>query len=322
MKTIEDVIVLHDPGISSYNIGDEIISDSIKYEMRDLFDKNTTLGVSTHLPLSWRYLRTIRDTMYQFVCGSNLLKSSFMGIKRQWDIRFIDKLYVKDCILIGVGSWQYGNKFNLYTRFLYKSLLSKSHMHSVRDEYTKQQLNEIGMVNVINTACPTMWRFNADFCCGIQTQKSEKVVFTLTDYNPDEKRDSQMIECLLRSYNEVYFFPQGGGDNKYLEKLGYFDKVKHLRPNLKSYDEFLSNNNVEHVGTRLHGGIRALQHKRRALIIAVDNRALELNANFNIPIVKREEIEKLKDVIDNPMEVKIQIPEKEIKRWKEQFFEK
>lgn len=317
---MKNLIILHDPGISSFNIGDEIISDSIRYEISNITKMHTVLSVSTHLPLAYRYMRLAKNPLYQFVCGSNLLKSSFLGIKRQWDVTLRNSLYVKDCIFIGVGAWQYNNKMNFYTKFLLKRVLSSSYIHSVRDEYTKKVMNDIGFDNVINTGCASMWRFTPDFCKQIPQTKHNNVVFTLTDYDQNIEKDFKLIEILLEEYSNVYFFPQGVGDIEYIQKLGWKDKVKILEPSLKCYDEFLEKNeDIDYVGTRLHGGIRALQFKRRSLIISIDNRAREKAKNFNLPIIERNEIEKLCSILNNTIEYKINIPLDAINKWKEQF---
>lgn len=55
---------------------------------------------------------------------------------------------------------------------------------------------------------------------------------------------------------------------------------------------------MDFVGTRLHGGIRAMQHKQRAIIIEIDNRAKEISSRF---------------------ENDIQIPFDKVNQWKDQF---
>lgn len=316
----KDLIIMHDPGISSFNIGDEIISDSIKYELSDLLEKHSVLSVSTHLPLAYRYMRLAKKPIYQFVCGSNLLKSSFMGIKRQWDIKLRNAFYINDCIFVGVGAWQYNNKMNHYSKILLKQILSSSYYHSVRDNYTKSILNKLGFQNVINTGCATMWRFTPDFCKLIPNNKSQNVVCTLTDYNKDPERDQYLLEQLLSEYSTVYFFPQGKNDIEYIKQLNYFDKVVTIAPSLYAYDKLLSDiDDIEFVGTRLHGGIRALQHKKRALIISIDNRAREISKDHKLPILERDNIDNLVTLINSEINYDIHIPIKEINMWKDQF---
>ena len=226
---------------------------------------------------------------------------------------------VKPTILMGVGWHQYSKRTNLYTKMLYKKILSKEYMHSVRDEYTKNKLEEIGIKNVINTGCPTLWGLTREVCQEIPKTKSKSVVFTLTDYNQNLKKDKEMIKILRNNYDEIFFWLQGIGDYEYLKELNELDNIKIISPNIGDYDKILRNNEIDFVGTRLHGGIRALQNKRRTIIVSVDNRANELNKNYNIPIVQREKIDTLEQKINGLWETNINLPIERIEEWKSQF---
>ena len=312
-------IILFSPELSSMNLGDAIIATSAKENLDFMLDDAFAVEVSTHLPISWFYMRHLKNFEYRFVLGSNLLKSTFFGLKRQWDITLRKSGLVKPCILVGAGWWQYGNKPNLYTKYLLKKVLSKEHIHSVRDEYTEKMLRSIGINNVINTSCPTMWKLTKEHCAQIPVSKSENAIFTITDYNKDYERDRILIECLLKNYNKVYFWPQGTGDAEYINQLNVdMERIIFVNTNLKSYDEILEKD-VDYIGTRLHGGIRALQKKKRTLIISIDNRAKEKSKNFNIPILDRQDIKKLDEIINSNINTNINIPEENIRKWKEQF---
>jgi polysaccharide pyruvyl transferase WcaK-like protein len=84
----------------------------------------------------------------------------------------------------------------------------------------------------------------------------------------------------------------------------------------------LDNHDIDYVGTRLHAGIRALQKKRRAIIIAIDNRAIEKQKDFNLTIINRDKIDYLKDKILSSFNTDIRIPVSNIDLWKKQFVEK
>lgn len=312
-------IVLYNPAISSLNIGDEIIEDACKKNLNELFDDSMYIEISTHLPVSNLYMSIIKNVNNSFVLGSNLLMPKMNGLFRQWDIKFWNANLIKPVILMGVGWHQYSKKTNLYTRLLYKKIFSKQYMHSVRDEYTKEKLNEIGITNVINTGCPTLWSLTKEFCKKIPKKKADKVVFTLTDYNKDIDKDKKLIEILRKNYKEIYFWVQGADDYEYLQELNELNDIKIIAPNLKSYDKVLKKENIDFIGTRLHGGIRALQNKRRTIIISVDNRATELNKNYNIPIIQRDDISNLSDIINSEIVTDINIPEENIEKWKSQF---
>jgi len=313
-------VVLYSAGLASYNVGDKIISESAKDELSYILNNSFVTEIPTHTPHTYYYMRPLIKNDLKFVLGSNLLKSTFFGFKRQWDITIFKSWITGPCILVGAGWWQYGNKPNLYTKLLLKLVLSKNYIHSVRDEYTKDILNSIGIHNVINTSCPTMWKLNKKHCEDIATKKAERVVFTLTDYNMDVDLDCDFIKKLLDNYSKVYFWPQGINDFNYINQFkGLIERIEIISPSLNAFDEILSKGNVDYIGTRLHGGIRALQFKVRTMIISIDNRAEEKNKNFNLPIVKRTELDNLDKFIFGDFKTEIKIPEDKINEWKCQF---
>lgn len=313
-------IILYDPAVSSLNMGDHIISDAVKKQIEYILKKSFIVDISTHLPVS-NYLKRLNDATFKFVCGSNLLKGRMDSRFRQWDINLYNAKKVGPVILVGVGWWQYRNNANLYTKLLYKNVLSTEYIHSVRDSYTENQLKSIGINNVVNTSCPTMWNLTESHCKIIPLSKAENVVSTITDYNRDEIKDKMMIEILLNNYNNVYLWMQGYNDYNYFLDLNINNnRIKIVPPRLEEYDK-LFQNDIDYVGTRLHAGIRALQNNKRTIIIAIDNRAIEKQKDFNIQCITRENMALLSELINSEFSTKINIPVENIKKWKEQFIE-
>lgn len=154
----------------------------------------------------------------------------------------------------------------------------------------------------------------------IPTSKSETVVATLTDYNKDSKNDLALIELLSNSYTKVYIWPQGSGDIDYINQLGLSKLAEVLPPKLEAYNAIIEKEeSIDFVGTRLHAGVRALQNKRRAIILGIDNRAFEKAKDFNITVCPRDDLAKLKQLIDSSFATQINLPSENIARWKNQF---
>ena len=244
-----------------------------------------------------------------------------MSKKKYYDTELIkkniDSIHI---ILLGVGWQDYQDKPTAYTKRLLKGILDPKYIHSVRDSYTEAKLKEIGITNVVNTACPTMWGLTDDLCSQIPAGKADRVITTITDYRQDEVNDKRLLDTLLASYSEVYIWLQSFEDISYLKSLGYMDKLKTVAPTLAAYDAFLDNNDVDYVGTRLHGGIRALNHKKRSLIIGIDNRAIEISKDTGLPMIRKESIgDELGDWIMSEHEIRIALPEENIRTWKNQF---
>lgn len=313
-------IGLLDPSLGSLNIGDEIISDCVNEQLSEIFPDLFIVKGFTQQKNTLSTSINFSNADLIFVGGSNLISKNVVKYN-QWVISLYDYLTMKrKIIFMGVGNWKYQPRTNTFTKGFYKRLMNQDYIHSVRDDYTRKLFNEIGINNVITTSCPTMWKLTKEFCKNIPVVKSDNVVFTITDYGILHDY-SKLINILLGCYSKVYFFPQGSRDISIFRSLGFKGKelIRIIPPNLREYDKFLMNEKVDYVGTRLHGGIRALQKGRRSLIIGIDNRAVEKNKDFNLPMIEIDKLELLKDKIFSNWETSIIIPEEEIKIWKNQF---
>jgi hypothetical protein len=321
------MITVYDTATGSLNIGDHIIMEAAKKELDSMFMEEMFDYFATHKVLTKEELNRAWLNPLAFVCGTNLLRGSwrFKAEKNQWSISFLDGFKMQPAILLGVGWNNYRKKTKLRAKIFYRNSLRKDILHSVRDNYTKDKLASCGIHNVINTGCPTLWNLDNNHLSTIPKAKSGAVVFTLTDYRKDISLDKKIINILKSQYEHVYFWPQGSKDTSYLiEDIGSDNDVETsdiliLEESLAAFDTLLQNKEVDYVGTRLHAGIRALQKSKRSIIIGVDNRAIEMRKDFNLPVVEREQIEELNMWIHNDWQPSLNIPWKEIERWKSQF---
>ncbi|MEH7225243.1 polysaccharide pyruvyl transferase family protein, partial [Bacillus sp. JJ1566] len=266
-------ITLLDTSICTENNGDKIIMDSINREINNIHGDFFQVNLPTHDKIGINSYKHIMSSDLVYACGTNMLSSN-MWYYNQWKINMVDSFFLKDVILLGVGWWQYQRKPDLYTKILLKRVLNSNIIHSVRDSYTENMLKSIGINNVTNTSCPTMWNLTPEHCENIPTVKSSNVLLTLTNYNKDPKNDKKLIDILQRNYKNIYFWIQAHEDKEYIESLVNTEGIRYVGPSLKALDSLLQNNSMalDFVGTRLHAGIRALQNKRRTIIIGIDNR--------------------------------------------------
>jgi hypothetical protein len=311
-------IALFDPSIASANLGDQIIQDAVHRELTDLLPLEQIITVPTQEVISRISIRRAMQASHRLVGGTNLL-SARMRQYKQWQINLLQSFSLHDVTLMGVGWWQYQGKPDFYTKAILRNVLSRQRLHSVRDEYTRKKLASIGIENVLNTGCPTMWRLTPDHCKRIPASKADAVVLTLTDYHPDPINDTRLIDSLKKHYATVYFWPQGSGDVNYFNSLRRND-LKVLRPSLAAYDELLRDaKSLDFVGTRLHGGVRAMQHLRRSLVVSVDNRAKEISADTGLPIAARDACDAIEEWIQQPKECSIIMDWAAISNWKFQL---
>nr|BCB22808.1 polysaccharide pyruvyl transferase family protein [Erysipelothrix tonsillarum] len=322
--------IIFDPSYGTLNMGDLIIVESALEELNPIICNDFNVRVSSHVPLYHFYQNFTRNIYKEplktakrkFILGSNLLfKDFFLTRKRPWNIHFLTSKSITDVILVGVGSNGNNKRSSWYTKQLYKKILNKELSHSVRDHNTYDYVTNVLGLKAINTGCPTMWNLTKNHCLTIPTEKSNNAIFTLTDYARDKDRDIYMINTLLSLYKKVYFWPQGSEDANYLNELNVdHTKINIISSNIIDYKNILCQGDLDYVGSRLHGGIYALKNKIRTIIIAVDDRALNKKIDYNLPVIKREDIEEnLVELITNSRETDIRIDEEAINEWKAQF---
>lgn len=319
-KTDEDIVVFN-TAIGTDNLGDCIIMKYCYEYLKSTFPEKNFREISTHIVPNGEETGVVKRKKYKFVCGTNLLTSH---IEEWWNWRLPEgyrgKQDFRNVILVGAGWGVYQDKCSMYSQMIYKTMLNPCVIHSVRDEYTENKLKEIGIKNVINTGCPTMWRLTPEFCKRIPIEKAENVVTTITDYRRDIKNDNLMLEILSRNYRKVYLWIQGKKDQEYLETLTCPENLVIISRDLDAYEKILKQGNIDFVGTRLHAGIFALNHGVRSLIIAVDNRAIEIAKDTNLPIIHREKVEEeLQNTILSKNPTNIIINEANIEKFKSQF---
>lgn len=318
-------ILLLDTSVGSQNKGDDIIMECVRQELSPILKNNFEYTLPTHVsPFHWYQvwrnsfrLQSYSNCRLKFVGGTNILAKNMLTHYPQWNINLFNCKPLSGSILVGVGAGA-GEHKDWYTRRLYRKVLNHNFYHSCRDERTKQYVENILGLKAINTGCVTMWMLTPDFCRSIPTTKSDKVVFTLTNGKYDE-RDQILIDTLKRSYKDVYFWPQGISDYDYLHAYNNIDGITILPASKQAYDRFLTDFDTDYVGTRLHGGIYAMRHKRRSIIIIIDERAREINRSNNLVCLEKNDITQLEGIINSEIETKIRMDYAKINSWKEQF---
>lgn len=307
-------------GSTSPNIGDQIISRAVNRELRGMFGETTEiLGLPSHAFPTSSSLKKMEDVDYVFVGGSNLLYFRLWW-RASWRIGLQGVLHYRNLVLLGVGWGAYAIKPSAYGRWICRRILSQTHEHSVRDEYTRRKATDgLEIPRVLNTACPTMWRLSPDLVGSIRTTKGKECIFSLTDYAQDPASDGQMLRTLKASYaGRLLFWPQGDGDIEYCRSLGYDGKV--LDRSLKSFESILRGGvDFDYVGTRLHAGVFCLEHRVRTLIVSIDNRAAEIGRDTGLPLVQRGDTGALEAWLRGSVDCKVVLPAEAIERWKAQF---
>lgn len=320
-------IVMFDTSYATQNMGDFIINEAINNQMKELLDNSFVVRYSTHTPIQKAYQNLRKNPIneflgnadYKFLCGTNIFKENLIHIWNDFNIDLFDTKCYRNSIALGCGITKQKGGLNWYSKKIYKKILNPNIVHSVRDEATKEFLNKLGF-SAINTGCPTFWGLNEKHCSKIPLEKSENVVFTLTDYEKNPDYDKKLISILKNNYKNIYFWVQGSNDYEYLKELDDGSSIGIIGPSLKQYKELLKKGNVDYVGTRLHAGVYAMQNFVRSIILIIDNRARDIKENYNINSIERDEIDtKLEKMINSSFKTEININEEAINEWKKQF---
>lgn len=302
-----------DPSIASRNLGDEIIAQSARRELSDLFADEEMVSLPTHRIWSRKELKSARQCDFFLFAGSNVFAHKF-PLNFQWILGLKSFIVLRGRVsFFGVGLWQDGT-FTRLSSLLWRQILSEN-THSVRDNLSREHLEKLGKRSLF-TSCPTTWRLPEiiEF-----SQTNQKCIVTLTDYNQDSHRDKAWLAQASSFYQELVLWPQGRGDEAYLESLGL--KMKSLHGNLEAFESALETGGYDYFGTRLHGGVFALQRGVRSVIVEVDNRAREMGKDLGLPVYKAHESERISKALKSP-HVSIRLPSSEIEQWKQELLER
>ena len=319
-------IMLLDTSIGTSNMGDYIIMECVRKELAPILKGNFVYDIPTHLPVfnSFAVFRNslavqqYANCVLKFAGGSNLLVKDLRTHYPQWNINPWNSRPLKGIITVGVGAGA-GDYTNSYTTRLYQKVLNHKYFHSVRDQRSKEYVESLGL-KAINTGCVTMWMLTPEFCEKIPSKKASKVVFTITAGKNEQ--DQNIVDILNKNYEKVYFWVQGDRDLAAFKTLKRTEDIEIVPPSLHAYDALLSEDDLDYVGTRLHGGVYAMRHGKRAIIIAIDERAREINKCNNLNCIELDKVpDELDPMLRSEFSTQINMPFDEIKRWKTQFME-
>jgi len=313
-------VSVFDITVCDWNIGNRIIMEAVYRELYELFPSETLISLPYCEPFSPMTLDYIQKSKHLFFGGGNVLASDVADLSLFWGIRKENLPQVNKTVLMGVGWWKYQHKPSREVSAMLQSSLHRHDQHSVRDTYTKDMLAVAGIANVLVTGCPSMWSLSPEFCRAIPEEKAGEVLCTFSaDYAQDMTRDKKILQALARQYKMIYVWPQGPRDGAYVRQLGVPCHV--LPANISALDRFLAEAGaVDYVGTRLHAGVKALQHGKRSLIVAIDNRAREQRRDFNFPVILDSELDELDDWIKARRPCEIRLPYEAINQWKSQYY--
>jgi hypothetical protein len=287
------------------NVGDFLIFSKAK-ELITHFLKPSDTIIHTRTDELGNNLSEINKTDALFICGGPGYRTAFYPHVYPF-LKYLNEITIP-IIPYGLG-WQ-GLPRYLPKRFKF-SLISEKYIRrlhqmipvsTTRDEITKGILNRIGVTNVINTGCPTLFEF--DKIASRQAfRKPAGVESIVVSMAQDSHLHRQNID-LLRAMNQLFpdaqkyaLFHRGvGADDKttkeegeILEKLvsksrevGY--EVIDLAYNadlLQVYE-----NADLHIGYRVHGHAFSVSHRIPTFLLWEDGRGQGMSENLGLKGVR------------------------------------
>ena len=124
-------ILLLDTSIGTSNLGDYIIMECVRKELKFILETNFVYDIPTHLS-AFNTFSVFRNSLtvqnytnadLKFAGGSNLLVNDLKTHYPQWNIHPFNSKPLRGVILVGVGAGA-GDYTNKYTMNLYKKILN------------------------------------------------------------------------------------------------------------------------------------------------------------------------------------------------------
>ena len=171
-------ISILDPSIISYNLGNEIISESVYKFINNYFSNTFTVKLQFTERLRQISKKHLQSSDLTILAGTNSLSSKMLFLE-QFPINIFDLFSMQNILLCGVGWFQYEDKPNFIDKKIINHLLNNKFHHSVRDSYTFHMLSDSGIKNIINTSCPSVWDLKQEHLANIPSKKADNVIFTL-----------------------------------------------------------------------------------------------------------------------------------------------
>jgi hypothetical protein len=292
-RKIKKVILLN-PALGSTNLGDYVIEKGIK-SVFESWNVPFFAELSTHRTWTAEEAKIAKEADYFILGGSNLLTTSLFPLSHtQWKIGLSEFLILRDkTILFGPGWRKDEGDLTYFTSRLYALLMAKDSPQLVRDGVSRQRLLKTGR-EIVNSSCPTLFRIQ-DVEENLNCIGNTTVVVALSGNIKNVDQDKKILKIACLNYKKVKLFPQGiydpvypeYSDETYFRELGLDYEI--LEASLEDFSRELMTGS-HYFGTRLHGGIFAMQHGNPSTIIDVDTRAQNIFTGSGYDVLQREKL--------------------------------
>jgi polysaccharide pyruvyl transferase WcaK-like protein len=280
------VIAFINPAVSTENVGDLFIVDSLKRII--VHDRSRSFDVDPRKPIARETIDRINcEADAAVICGTNLWYRR-MPRPGRWTFSLADLCGIKVPVIpMGVGTTRHSdddNDFEPDTLAQIRQIHSSCATGSARDVRTAEVLARAGVKNVLMTGCPTLFRSLAPEWRLRGKAPTKKVVVTVR--KGAAKNVHKLLAELTSRGLEPIIAAQQDGDNFLAKPIPL---VRKAWPTLYEYDMRpymdLVDQAVGAIGWRLHGNMIHLAHGNPAILFANCSRGQSFCDTFGLPRV-------------------------------------
>jgi polysaccharide pyruvyl transferase WcaK-like protein len=278
------VLAFINPRLTTKNVGDIFIEDSVKRILR--YDREASFDIDPRQPIQAADLARINTADAAVIVGTNLWYRD-MPKPGRWQFRLEQLRQLRVPIIpLGVGTTRHLGEDN---GFAPDTLAQLHYIHascalgSARDIRTAQVLADAGIRNVAITGCPTLFRTLKPTWELRRNQTTRRIAFTV---RRGQKRNVRMLLRLLGRRGLESIVAAQQEDDQFLARPWIFQKPVPtlIRFELQPYLHLLQNS-CGAIGWRLHGNMLHLAHGSPAILLSNCSRGASFCELFGLPTV-------------------------------------
>jgi hypothetical protein len=280
------VLAFINPRLSTSNVGDVFIEDSVKRILA--YDRAASFDIDPRKPITAAVLQRINAADAAVIVGTNLWYRK-MAKRGRWNFTAADLKKIRVPIIpIGVGTTRHfgeDNGFDADTLEQLRIIHASCRLGSARDIRTALALDDAGIGNVACTGCPTMFRSLAPTWRLCRKPDARHIVVTV---RKGQKRNVRTLVSLLRRRGlEPIVAAQHLRDMFLSYTIPFFQRriATVYRWDMASYLRLVSQC-AGAIGWRLHGNMLHLAHGNPAMLFSNCSRGTSFCELFQVPTLQ------------------------------------
>ncbi len=277
------ILALINPSLSTQNVGDLFIDDSLKRILD--YDRDHSVEIDPRRPISTADIDRINSCEAAVIMGTNLWYRN-MACPGRWMFTAKQLRQVRVPIIpIGVGTTRHDgedNGFQADTLEQLRIIHASCEVGSVRDPRTAEALDQSGIRNIRMTGCPTIFRSLSPTWSQRPASSTKQVVVTVRKGQRDNVR--RLISILRERGLSPIIAAQQDKDLFLKRWIPFWQSpVSTLYEySLAPYRQLVEDS-LGAIGWRLHGNMLHLAHGNPAILVSNCSRGDSFCDAFSLP---------------------------------------